>query len=212
MEQDIAILMADLTGYTALTETHGASAAADLIDKYLEIVEGCIVGNCHLHERVGDEVMIISTSADNLLATATVLIQNAHNEENFLQLHGGLHYGRVLKRKSGYFGSTINLTSRIAAKASPGAFWCSREFIDALSDKSSFTFEEKGKHNFKNVNEECLMFELVLSNTKSFYVDPVCRMMINEQEKAIPHPREHNIFFCSQHCLDIYIKNSERVI
>jgi class 3 adenylate cyclase len=44
MEENIAIMMADLSGYTALTETHGPSSAADLIDKYMEIVETCLVG------------------------------------------------------------------------------------------------------------------------------------------------------------------------
>ena len=32
--------MADLSGYTALTETHGAHSAADLVEKYIEMVRG----------------------------------------------------------------------------------------------------------------------------------------------------------------------------
>jgi len=91
MEQDIAILIADLSGYTALTETHGASSAADLIDKYVEIVNDSLVGESHLHERVGDEVMIVSDSADHLLSTAVVLLQNVLSEYNFLHIHGALH-------------------------------------------------------------------------------------------------------------------------
>jgi class 3 adenylate cyclase len=64
MEENIAVLMADLTGYTALTETHGAASAADLIDRYVEIVEDCLIGDSKLQERIGDEVMIVSSSAD----------------------------------------------------------------------------------------------------------------------------------------------------
>ena len=45
MEKNIAILMADLSGYTALTETHGSVAAADIIDRYIAIVENCLVGD-----------------------------------------------------------------------------------------------------------------------------------------------------------------------
>lgn len=33
MEEDIAILMADLSGYTTLTETHGPHGAADIKKK-----------------------------------------------------------------------------------------------------------------------------------------------------------------------------------
>ena len=117
MEKNMAILMADLSGYTALTETHGFFAAADLIDKYIGIVETGLVGDCKLHERTGDEIMIVSNSPDFLLATAVMIEMNTTNKENFLQVHGGLHYGNVLKRGNSYFGSAINLTSRIAAKA-----------------------------------------------------------------------------------------------
>jgi adenylate cyclase len=203
MEQNIAILIADLSGYTALTETHGPAIAADMIDKLLDIVEDSLTGDSELHQRVGDEVMIVSTSPDQLVKTATMLIQNCSKEHYFLQLHGGLHYGKVLNRNNHYFGSPVNLTSRIANKASKGTFWCSAEFVNELSDTSAYTFSSKGKHNFKNVSEETDIFEL-MENVNSFYIDPVCRMLIHKKEMAIHHPHEQNIFFCSPDCLGIY--------
>ncbi|MEP6712304.1 MAG: adenylate/guanylate cyclase domain-containing protein [Ferruginibacter sp.] len=207
MEENIAILMADLSGYTALTETHGAESAADLIDKYLDIVENCLVGDSKLHERTGDEVMIVSTSPDFLLASAYMIMKATSNEDNFLQVHGGLHYGKILKRRNGYFGAAINLTSRIAAKANPGTFWCSEEFINSLSDKPPFTLQTKGKHSFKNVSEHKEMYELSNENKSPFFIDSVCRMLILDTGKAIRHPTSEDIFFCSPACLDIFIKN-----
>ena len=59
MEKNLAILIADLSGYTALTEAHGAMSAADLIDTFLKMVDESLVGDSHLHQRRGDEVMII---------------------------------------------------------------------------------------------------------------------------------------------------------
>jgi len=204
MESNIAILMADLSGYTALTETHGSFAAADLIDKYIGIVENCLVGHCQFHERTGDEIMIVSDSPDCLLATALMIGKNTLNEENFLQIHGGLHYGKVLKRGNSYFGSTINLTSRIAAKANAGTYWCSEEFVNALSNKSAFPLTSKGNHIFKNISEEKEVFELCIEGRMSFYIDPVCRMLIVDPQKAILHPTETDKYFCSSDCLEIY--------
>lgn len=204
MEQEIAILIADLSGYTALTETHGPSTAADMIDKFLEIVNDCLVGKCELHQCVGDEVLIISPSVEHLASTAVMLIQKCSQEHNFLQVHGGMHWGKILKRNNNYFGAAINLTSRIAAKANKGTFWCSSHFIEALPDKSSFTFQSQGKHNFKNVSEEHEVHELIIENTNAFHIDPVCRMLIHKKETAVPHPSE-DIFFCSDSCRDIYL-------
>jgi adenylate cyclase len=204
MEENVALLMADLTGYTALTEAHGAASAADLIDKYIEIVEDCLVGDSKLEERTGDQVMIVSASPDFLLATAAMIVMNTSKEENFLQVHGGLHYGNILKRNNSYFGSTINLTARIAAKASPGTFWCSGDFINALTDKSTFKLEPKGKHRFKNINEEIEIAEVLNAPANAFMIDPVCRMLILDKTLAIQHPEKMDHFFCSQACLDIF--------
>jgi adenylate cyclase len=207
MEENIAILMADLSGYTALTETHGSVSAADLIDKYVAIVENCLVGDSRLHERTGDEVMIISASPDCLLATSLLIMKETSGQENFLQVHGGLHLGKALKRNNSYFGAAINLTSRIAAKAKPGTFLCSEDFANSLSGKSLSGLTSAGKHSFKNVSEEREMFEISNENKNSFFVDPVCRMLILDTDRAIKHPESENIFFCSPGCLDIHIKN-----
>ncbi len=196
--------MADLSGYTALTETHGAVAAADLIDRYIGIVESCLIGDCHLHERTGDEIMVVSSSPDFLLATAVMIGRHISNEHNFLQVHGGLHYGKVLKRGASYFGSAINLTSRIASKANAGSVWCSDEFVNALSDKSVFPLTSKGNQVFKNVSIEKEVFELCIENRKLVYIDSVCRMLILDPNNAISHPTEEGKYFCSSDCLAIY--------
>ncbi len=202
--QHIAILMADLSGYSALTETHGALSAADLIDKFVAIVNDCLVGDSKLTERVGDEVMIISSSPDYLLSTAALIIQHTSKEDKFLRVHGGLHYGEVLQRNNSFFGSTINLTSRIAKKASPGSFWCSDEFEQALTDKSMFTLTPKGKHRFKNITEEKGIAELAAQSQHAVFVDPICQMLILNRATAIQHPGTEELYFCSPQCLDIY--------
>jgi adenylate cyclase len=206
MEENIAILMADLSGYTALTETHGSVSAADLIDKYLAIVENCLIGDSKLHERTGDEVMIVSASPDCLMATSLMIMKEASEQENFLQVHGGLHLGKALKRNNSYFGSAINLTSRIAAKAKPGTFLCSEEFANSLSGRSLSGLTSAGKHSFKNISEQKEMFEITNENKTSFFIDPVCRMLILDASKAIKHAGSADIFFCSPDCLEIYTR------
>jgi class 3 adenylate cyclase/YHS domain-containing protein len=205
MEQDLAILIADLSGYTALTEVHGAETAANIIDTYLEVVNASLIGDSRLHERVGDEVMVVSPSADALLATAVQLLHQAQRRPDFLQLHGALHYGTVLYRNDNYFGSAVNVTSRMAAKAGAGTLVCSQDFIGALANKEILHFQSKGKYNFKNVREEKEMLELVIDRADAFYTDPVCRMLVSATENRFTHPSEPGLFFCSQNCLDIYL-------
>ena len=211
MEKSVAILMADLSGYTALTETHGAVSAADLIDKYIRIAENCLVGDSKLHQRTGDEIMFVSDSPDFLLATALKLAANTVSEENFLQVHGGLHYGKVLKRGGNYFGSALNLAARITGKAAAGTFCCSDEFVNAIADKSVCTFKSKGNYFFKNISGEKEVFELSTEKTKTNYIDPVCRMLILHPQNAIQHPNKDELYFCSSQCLELYSENQRHI-
>jgi len=203
MEKDIAIMIADLSGYTAHTEVHGPISSADLIDKYLQIVEKSLLQDCYLHERSGDEVMIVSEVPDHLLSTAVLLLKNSSRENNFLLLHGGLHFGKVLKRNNAYFGSALNFTARIATKADAGSLWCSKEFRDTIKNEECYQFQSRGSHKFKNITEEKEVFEIITDKVGFLAIDPVCRMLILSGDNAVRHPHS-DIFFCSETCLNIY--------
>lgn len=208
MEQELAILIADLSGYSAMTEIHGSFSAADMIDKYINIVNDSLVGDSFLHERVGDEVMIISSSPDNLLATAEILCKNLSEENHFLQIHAGLHYGQLLKRGNGFFGSALNITSRIASLAEPGTVRCSETFFRKLSPASASNFKPIGKSAFKNISEPLEIFELDREYKIDFHIDPVCRMIVFDHSKSFTHPSDPKKVFCSEQCRQIYMANS----
>jgi len=210
MEINTAIMMADLSGYTALTEIHGAVSAADLIDRYLVIAKKCLVGDCQLHQQTGDELMFVSGSADTMLATAKNLAARTAREQYFLQVHGGLHVGKLLKRNGHYFGTAINIAARIASRAVSGSFYCSASFANAVTDRSAGGFQSKGRHSFKNIVHEQEIFELGLQTIGPHYIDPVCRMLICNPESAVRYREDPKLFFCSTECRGIYVANKDR--
>ena len=206
MKEDIAILIADLSGQSPYRNPWPARRCR-YGGKIYQHYAGRLVGDSHLHGLVGDEIIVISSSPDHLLYTTLLLSQKTSKEEKFLQVHGGLHFGKILKRNNNYFGTTINLASRTTNQAAPGTFWCSHEYVRALSDPSAFTFESKGKHSFKNISEEKEVFELITDHPKAFIIDPVCRMIIRDEANAVQHPEMAGLLFCSAHCMDIYRRN-----
>ena len=98
LEKLIAILMADLSGYTAMTEVHGPAQAISMVDKFIKLTEQSLFGRSRLFERVGDQVVIVSEDADDLARTAVALHQNSDKEPHFLPVHAGLHFGSVLEQ------------------------------------------------------------------------------------------------------------------
>ncbi len=70
VEMDVVFLVADLSGYTALTEAHGGESAASIVTRYFEIVQEVLQPDTILVERIGDEALIVSESAENLIRIA----------------------------------------------------------------------------------------------------------------------------------------------
>lgn len=59
-EVEVVFLMADLSGYTALTEVHGNIQAAGAVTRYAEIAHAPLQPGARLVERVGDGARVRS--------------------------------------------------------------------------------------------------------------------------------------------------------
>jgi adenylate cyclase len=208
METNIAIMMADLSGYTALTEIHGANSAVSIIDKYHTLVKKSLVGSSHLHERVGDEMIIVANTAEDLAYTATFLFERAYEENHFLPLHAGLHYGPIVKKDGDYFGTTINTASRITSVAEKGCMVCSAEFLNQLPEGHPYVTKTRGVHTFKNLLKQVELFEMsccIDYMSRKYVIDPICHMLICSPATAPQlQYNEEDHYFCSDHCLKMY--------
>lgn len=201
MEKKLAILVADLAGYTALTETHGSFSAAKLVDRYLQIVKKSLTGSSRLVERVGDEVIIVADIAFDLVETALKLRQLANKEDNFLAIHAGLHIGNLLEQNGSFFGTAINLASRIANYSRGGQILCSASFIREIADTSNLDFTCLGEVSFKNLRSKVELYEIrPESQLLSSYMDPVCRMLVLPHQAICCQHQGKMYYFCSVEC------------
>ncbi|MBU2493156.1 MAG: YHS domain-containing protein [Bacteroidetes bacterium] len=201
-ETTLSFLIADLAGYTALTEIHGDQSALELIEKYLTFVQQSLSLNVSLVERVGDEVLIVSEDSDSLADTALKLLDKIEDELHFPSLHLGLHTGPVIKKNGKYFGHTINLTSRICSYSKGGQILCSQKFINSIKSKFNYNLMKIGNVIFKNVREEIVLYSIVPKINKEYIVvDPVCHMQLDKRSAPIKLTLDRNDFyFCSHDC------------
>lgn len=212
MEKDVAISMADLTGYTAMTDVHGGASAAKIVHKYMALVDQSLFGSTQVVQRIGDQVVMMSDQPVDLLVTAQNLIGST-NEHHFLSIHMGIHYGAILIENGNFFGSTINIASRIMNLASRGQILCSSACVNKLSTDSNFKFIPFGKHKLKNVLNEIEIFELSSSFSSAFYIDPVCHMLVDpKKENHTTNYQNQTFHFCSNQCLTLFNSSPESFI
>ena len=216
MEKQLSILIADLTGYTAMTEAYGGKVAACVIEKYIALAEKSLVGQARLMQRVGDQVMIISESPDDLAKTAIRLYKSSGQEPHFLPMHAGLHYGTVFEHYDNYYGSPVNVTARIAAEAGKGKILSSIDFIHALQNPALFNYISLGFRHFKNVSKDIEIVELVPEMNalgKASTMTLVVQTQLNKEEKELSNTyNSSNYSPGPKGCLDTFRALHEQLV
>lgn len=201
-EVDVVFLIADLAGYTALTEAHGGTQAARVIGRYVELAEGALRPGVSLVERVGDELLIVGPEPLGVLETAISLRDLIDTEPMFPGVRMGVQGGRVLRTDGRYYGTALNLTARLAAHARPGQILCS-EAIAAVCEARGIPSRGLGPVRFRNLPLPVAVFEIGTSSPKDTdsAIDPVCRMHVSASTAPARLPYGGAILlFCSFDC------------
>jgi adenylate cyclase len=130
-----AMCFLDITGFTRLTSERGDMAAADLADVLGRLVMRVSVEHGGRPVKwLGDGVMFHFREPGPGVIAALAMADEVPRA-GLPPAHVGLHAGPVVFQDGDYYGSTVNLASRIADYARPGEVLVSRTVVDATSDR-----------------------------------------------------------------------------
>lgn len=209
-EVEVAFLMADLSGFTALTETHGDMHAAIVAMRYVEIAQSALDPRARLVERVGDQVLIVAPDGECAVRTALSVFEAIEREPLFPSLRAGIHGGRVVEQDGRYFGMTLNLTARVTAHARAGQILCTGPIAASAHDLEDATMHDVGLVRFKNIADPVRVFEVLRRQQRAVLTDPVCRMQIREEDAPARLPfGGTTYYFCSFACARTFAERPE---
>jgi class 3 adenylate cyclase/YHS domain-containing protein len=200
----------DIAGYTALTDTHGEHAAADLLDEFSAMVRASVESSGRLQSLTGDCAFLVFP--DPLVAKDALsrLYMTIADRGNFPVVRAGLHHGTALLREDRHFGSTVNLAARVAAQATGGQILCTRQVADALIEAQTpdVEIEHQGSFSLKNLPHPVDLYEVVLSGcTREYAIDPVCKMQVDKRRAAGDlHFDKRTYWFCSLACVERFAR------
>ncbi len=185
----VAILAADIVGYSAHMERDEAATLAAL-GRHRAIVDALIANHTG---------QIIGTSGDSVLAEfASVVdavdcatkIQLAVAEANMkepaerrLVFRIGINVGDVMVKDGDIFGDSVNVAARLEAMAEPGGICVSRSVRDHLRNKHVVVFGDLGEHSVKNIAQPVRAFR-VRFDSPADALDPAG----NEEPMPSPGP------------------------
>jgi adenylate cyclase len=178
-----SFLFADLAGYTALTEAHGDEHAADAAADFCASVRTLLEEHgAEEVKAIGDAMLLRVDDPDQAVRLAARIVTGYGARRRTLGIRVGVHTGTAVRRGGDWFGSAVNLASRVADLAGSGEVLLTDATRQALG---ALAVRELGPRKFKNVAEPLRVYSLALEHDAArLPVDPVCHMAVDPPRAA----------------------------
>ena len=151
----MAFCFIDLTGFTRYTEEEGDEEALDLVERFVETVEATLPAEATIVKTIGDEVMIVSPDPTTLTEWAVGFLGLFQERP---QPRVGIHFGKAVYRDGDYFGTDVNLSHRVVARALGGEVVVTRSVVDAIGSSNYLEFDEIGETELKGFPQPAELF------------------------------------------------------
>ena len=154
----VAILAADVVGYSRLMERDETATLTELKVRWSEVVEPLVARHTgRIFKRIGDGMLVEFGSAVDAVECAVELqrAMAAANEDNpadrRIVLRIGVNLGDVMVDGSDLYGDGVNVASRIEGLADSGGVAISDSVHEHLHGRVSIDFVDSGNHEVKNI-------------------------------------------------------------
>ncbi|MEL6890560.1 MAG: adenylate cyclase regulatory domain-containing protein [Actinomycetota bacterium] len=144
-----AVGFVDLVGFTTLSGSMDTMELTAFLRRFEERAFAVAAQHgARVVKLIGDEVMFVATEPGRACATGRALIEQFGADG--VAPRGGVAYGDVLLRGGDYFGSVVNLASRLVDEAVPGELLVTDELAAASTE---CRFEPAGRRHVKGFDE-----------------------------------------------------------
>jgi adenylate cyclase len=148
---NLTVCFADLVEFTRLGEEIAPEELGMVAGRLEEMASAAAEPPVRLVKTIGDEVMLVSSEAEPMVAAALELIDAAEAEgQHFPWLRAGIATGLTLPQSGDYYGRAVNLASRITNVARPGSVVLDEATRDVAGD--GFDYSYVGERRLKGLD------------------------------------------------------------
>lgn len=132
--RQVTVAFADLVGFTQLGEVVSAEELGHLAGRLAGLARDLTAPPVWFIKTIGDAVMLVCPDPAPLLDTVLKLVEVVDTDNNFPRLRAGVASGMAVSRAGDWFGSPVNVASRVTGVARPGAVLVADSVREALGD------------------------------------------------------------------------------
>jgi adenylate cyclase len=155
----ITVAFADLAGFTRLGEELPPEELERVANRLASLAHDLAVTPVQFVKSIGDAVMLVSFEAAPLLEAILNLV-DAAAANGLPRLRIGVAHGSAVTRAGDWFGSPVNVASRVTGAARPGTVMAAESARAAVGDAPGVYWLSVGAHRFKGVKDEVKLFRI----------------------------------------------------
>jgi adenylate cyclase len=156
----VACAFADLVGFTRLGEELPPEGIELLANRLADLARDVVVAPVRLIKTIGDAVMFVSTDTAALVDVMLALIDATEADALLPQLRVGVAYGPAVSRAGDWFGSPVNLASRVTSAARPGSALVSESAREQIGDDARFRWSYAGDRRLRGIRDDVDLFRV----------------------------------------------------
>lgn len=159
--RQITVAFADLVGFTRLGEQVSPEQLEQLANRLADLGHEVAVPPVRMIKTIGDAVMLVCPDPAPLLTAVLRLVEVAETADDLLRLRAGIAAGSAVSRAGDWFGSPVNLASRVTGVARPGTVLVTDDVHDAISDigdDGGFRWSFAGARRLKGIGDEVKLY------------------------------------------------------
>lgn len=178
-ECQIAVVVADLAGFSALTEAHGDREALSAVEEATGIVQETAASHgITLVKSLGDGFLMFSEDPRGAMAGAVETVERICEKPRLPVMRAGIDAGVVIFKEGDIFGGVVNRAARVCTEAAPDQVVVTRAVLDLAPPPSDVVAASLGGRRLRNISTSVEIFALQKECASGHVVDPVCRMSL----------------------------------
>jgi adenylate cyclase len=154
----VTIAFADLVGFTTLGELVSPEDLERTAHRLADLAREVAAPPVRFIKTIGDEVMLVSPDPAALLDAVLDLVDATDSDDDFPRLRAGVATGMAVSRAGDWFGSPVNLASRVTGAARPGSVLVSESAREAIGRDDRYVWSFAGERSLKGIASEVKLF------------------------------------------------------
>jgi adenylate cyclase len=149
--QEAVVAFADLVGFTELGESLPVEALGGVAGRLSRLAEAATAPPVRIVKMIGDAVMLVAPDPASMLECTLSLVEATDELDDFPKLRAGVACGQAVHRWGDWFGTPVNVASRLTTRARPSTVLVTADVRDNAGD--GFAFSDAGRKRLKGITQ-----------------------------------------------------------